>query len=1119
MWDHDYTYSEQRVEPDCENDGLLTMYCICGESVTEIIESEGHDYRDWSEYVPATCSEGGERIRSCRACSEIERQPTDPTSHSYTKVISEVSTEGSDTVTLVCDMCGSAAGASYKGLYLTESGAMLLEDCENDYSFAVYCREGVDYVREHLGITRIHLYDEAMGGNADVLLDYSLSEIGDNLYLVAPVSNYSEGATYCAATDGGVSFIDKPGYSFFFRIRGEEVANIEYNQNIIFLKALYERANQPYYYTCEYDEQQELYGIFIPEGVGVDGSYVGSLLAVGDCVSFAEAENLSSDEVLIGKIEYVSRVEEGVTLVVLSIPSIGEIYSRLHVNGNGLPEQDESIVSDEMKAMAVEALCTNDDFVSALAGANIAAINYASSVGLTAEPKTEFDPADVVVKVEVENVEGGKVTVIMSLTYDHKIPIKDGDIELGTVKVTIAFTSTYTFDINAYSNFEEYKDDVSDVLTFECTLINTINNTFDLTISLDMAYNYAGEPMFALNLDSGKIHTTTCRYAPPVPGGNFHFMTLSELEETGEYKWRGCSVCQPFAEEKSGFVVNMESGALHISTCSYVDSIHPGNRSYYKTFPHHLSTTPCTVCHPENYTKTLEQYLTESTKDASFGEMFDTMIEIMGDRFSGDGASPIDDDTKPRVTLRFYCFEVPVYVEPRIDFDLKANFSLHYEVEVKNTVFAALVYDGDGCRVIGDCILGLPENNVKVDVTGTLKIEIGVITEVRVGFRYVSKYVYIGLLGEAGMYIKASGVYHADTELSEEYYAARLEIGTYAESKCTYRVIGIVKANSLSIKDKTYTPIFNSGDDKIYYRFADYDGEISISNLRKYRPSSDLLEVYYYDLVKMETLIGRLKWTEKEQYGFECSFTDEEGNTLDYLVFKDGSIHVLDGAPDSFTAYMTVKVFDRVQYDNIIDYFGKPNKGGCAVFLAEKVIKINYSYEDTTDNMESALGIYAGTYGVGTDLFGTQQYRKLLVGVHRTSELIEDEQMLKLYAVLASYVKVDENGNPQHVYTVEDLVDALLKMDCEYVVINYNKPAGANGDTLTVISAAVAYYDGGVKTNAVSDYCLASNESISLHVDNVSVDKDGNVTGDVYLDSTKTEYLGQLNLSKTELYN
>ena len=76
--DHQHDWGEGVVttEPTCEEKGVRTYTCSCGETKTESIKALGHDWGEWSVKTAATCTQDGAEERACKrqGCGKTEER-------------------------------------------------------------------------------------------------------------------------------------------------------------------------------------------------------------------------------------------------------------------------------------------------------------------------------------------------------------------------------------------------------------------------------------------------------------------------------------------------------------------------------------------------------------------------------------------------------------------------------------------------------------------------------------------------------------------------------------------------------------------------------------------------------------------------------------------------------------------------------------------------------------------------------------------------------------------------------------------------------------------------------------------------------------------------------------
>lgn len=102
---HEHNYSSKvTVEATCENEGVETFTCDCGDTYTKAIAATGHSYTQ--KIVDATCTENGYTVNTCACGHSFNDNETKATGHDYevTTVAPTTEAEGYDLHT--CKTCG-----------------------------------------------------------------------------------------------------------------------------------------------------------------------------------------------------------------------------------------------------------------------------------------------------------------------------------------------------------------------------------------------------------------------------------------------------------------------------------------------------------------------------------------------------------------------------------------------------------------------------------------------------------------------------------------------------------------------------------------------------------------------------------------------------------------------------------------------------------------------------------------------------------------------------------------------------------------------------------------------------------------------------------------------------
>ncbi|MBR4461194.1 MAG: LCP family protein [Erysipelotrichaceae bacterium] len=106
---HDWGEWKTTKEATCTEAGEKTRTCKnskCNETETEVIPAKGHDWGDWTTTSEATCTQGGSREHTCKRCGTTESESTSALGHDY-QVVNHVdpTCESTGSNTYECSRC------------------------------------------------------------------------------------------------------------------------------------------------------------------------------------------------------------------------------------------------------------------------------------------------------------------------------------------------------------------------------------------------------------------------------------------------------------------------------------------------------------------------------------------------------------------------------------------------------------------------------------------------------------------------------------------------------------------------------------------------------------------------------------------------------------------------------------------------------------------------------------------------------------------------------------------------------------------------------------------------------------------------------------------------------
>ena len=135
--EHQHSYiSSITTEPTCWRDGVITYTCECGDSYTEAIEKNDHDYNEWKVKTKPTCTKAGLEWSYCLICdSDFERE-IPATGHTVIEYVMRATTDeqaaygGDGAYMTACDVCNEV----FKQEFFARPAEYILSTTECTYN-------------------------------------------------------------------------------------------------------------------------------------------------------------------------------------------------------------------------------------------------------------------------------------------------------------------------------------------------------------------------------------------------------------------------------------------------------------------------------------------------------------------------------------------------------------------------------------------------------------------------------------------------------------------------------------------------------------------------------------------------------------------------------------------------------------------------------------------------------------------------------------------------------------------------------------------------------------------------------------------------------------------------
>ncbi len=133
--DHTYT-SSITTAPTCWKDGVLTYTCECGDSYTEDIEKNDHEYTEWKVKTKATCTEAGIEWAYCLNCDNDFEREIPATGHDIIEYVMRATTDeqaaygGDGAYMTACDICNEV----FEQIFFARPAEYILSTSECTYN-------------------------------------------------------------------------------------------------------------------------------------------------------------------------------------------------------------------------------------------------------------------------------------------------------------------------------------------------------------------------------------------------------------------------------------------------------------------------------------------------------------------------------------------------------------------------------------------------------------------------------------------------------------------------------------------------------------------------------------------------------------------------------------------------------------------------------------------------------------------------------------------------------------------------------------------------------------------------------------------------------------------------
>ena len=916
---HDSSVSKKNAT--CTKDGFSIHECSRCEKtfVADFTEASGHSFGQTQTIAEATCLSSGAETRTCTLCGYAEKISVRALGHSYVAISSET-VEGKKQTLYKCDLCEQEITVGEGDIFPEDVANETLFDVDTNFSFDIKTDENEAFILANLKILDAYYNDSEYEDHASVLVKYTLTNKGNGLWSISPQSNYSHGTVYVAEIADGISFESYPGSVLTFSVKTDEshVNVYDYNEGIVFLNAL--EGTSPGYdpkLMVSSDASENCY-LTLKK---TDGLSIGQIICVGDAGSFDEIE--VNNEYFFGKIEEIYSLDNDEWILILSEPSLEEVFSELDISVQKLIDIDLSeSTSNEIKANITDSLYANDAFVVFLGAVNSATMSYLEMQNLdtatVADTKSFMDRITLKPTVSFENC-----ILTVKVEGNINIPLKTTNkTDVGSIDVdfTVDLETTFLLSVDYELRDSGVESQKIEYLTFRVTQTNTTN--FDFSIKMDVDYSLT-EGLYIENTDNGKIHRRGCIHLSRVTNtSKLKSISASNAEKKiAKQPELQCKQCKPTEGFKDDIiVVNTSTKAIHAYDCIYVAQMAAKNKQTSDenaTYWMKQGYTCCDWCHPESRDQRIyEKLLAESLEYSDWQQVATDIAQWAKE-------AGIEERSKKGVDL-FPTITIPIAGPIQVSFNcqfvltLKIEASLSYEYSHTQVNEYGLRFSHSG--VVPFSAKKSEASKNTLSVMGEIEIKAGLLLDFNINICGLDRWACVGLTAEIGAYANLNGVM---STFGEEYRAAYFEAGIYADISLYYKLLFYDDGTSIL---SSKIPIVRLGYGKAYFDYVDIKDSI---NIHGSCDLSTILKVKYFDLRSMTTLEGTLNPLGRQDV-YTVNYSFEKGEKFAVV---DGKIVALEDITCQDVDTLTITVVGHSEWDNY-------EQNSAVFYLKEYTIKL-----------------------------------------------------------------------------------------------------------------------------------------------------------------------------------
>lgn len=592
---------------------------------------------------------------------------------------------------------------------------------------------------------------------------------------------------------------------------------------------------------------------------------------MGNAQSLEDVLQNDEEADFFGQIKQIHRNSDTAgCLIELVSPDLTELFSVLDIYSSEIlnPGNIQLADPEQMTRQTQQILYQSDDFAEFICSARATAGTYLSARGYTTPLSTLKDFFNSI-EIDKENTQtpdihngviSGKIAIKGSVTIPITLSSDPDSEKLGSIK--LYFTASVSLDsmdfILHLENQTVQLNGEEKVVKAQIGSHQKLTVGFTIGAQVDMDWSAQAKP-YVLNNKTGKYHYVNCKHVSAVKDPS----VLTKMTAQGLFEKSSdesilvdheCKTCLPLSSMMTdSYILNTKSKTIHLPICPHIKKA-TGSHIQVSQLPYGNLlaagyTDDCDDCSPSSrYTNSFSEQVLQNMKYEDLGSSMEEFKELAKKISDGAEATQVDVARIPFTITGLDMTEL--YLALYFDFTLDATLEYQYENKIDSRF--GIYLTKKEFLPYSDFTLTTTKSNLTL--TGKARVDLGVAAGINIHLLGLEKYCFADLNAKVGPYAKVQGALQYDFINSRNNYAAAyFEAGIHCDLVGRAKVAFLdTKAQSFIPADLQDRPLLSYGYEKLYYNFAQIPDELVIDTIYYDLNDADLMNVKYYNILKME---------------------------------------------------------------------------------------------------------------------------------------------------------------------------------------------------------------------------------------------------------------------------